>query len=123
VARVTGQEALVDLCAILASDRACGDAAVLQLPRPGSPECDAIFLGAWAAFRHVTTQIGRQVMRSADPTCRVDAMEAFVRGRDAVPAYLRWAETASMIEAGEWDGGPPPVRTSKVAHWAKRRLL
>lgn len=116
------QEALADLCAIFASDRARGDASVLQLPRPGSPECDEIFLGAWTAFRHVTSQIGSQVMREADPKCRVDAMEAFVRGRDAVPAYLRWAETASMIEAGEWEE-EGPVPSSKGSHWAKRRYL
>lgn len=119
----TEQEAMADLCALLASDRALGDAAVLELPRPGSSECDTIFLGAWAAFRHVTTQFGRQIMLETDPQGRIDALEAFVRGRDAVPAYVRWAETAAMIEAGEWDGPTTPVKSSKGAHWAKRRIL
>lgn len=103
---------VASLCSILASDRSCGESAAIQLPRPGSPECDEIFLAAWAAFRHVTTQWGHQIMSEKEGRpCRLDPMDAFVRGRDSIPAYLRWAETEAMIRAGEWEPLPDPQST------------
>jgi hypothetical protein len=96
------QEAMARLCAILASDRARGAASVIDLPLPGTPECDAIFLAAWAAFRHVTAQFGWKLMTDGGIRVRnSDPLEAFVHGK-AIPAHVRWAETEAMIRAGEW---------------------
>lgn len=92
------------LCSIYACDRA-GKKQTIDLPTPGSPECDALFLATWAAFRHVTTELGKQ--RLADEGGRVrasDPLEAFVHGRQ-IPAHIRWAETEAMIRAGEWAHG------------------
>ena len=117
------REAMASLCALYASDRAIDGMGTCQLPKPGSPECDEIFLAAWTAFRYVTTQIGHQrMMTNASAIHRRDPLDAFVRGRDAVPAYIRWAETASMIEAGEWPVESAPT-VSRGKHWSKRRIL
>ena len=90
------------LCSILACDRAAKEQAI-DLPLPGTPECDELFLATWAAFRHVTTELGK--LRLIELGIRVrelNALEAFVHGRE-VPAYVRWAETEAMIRAGEWE--------------------
>lgn len=95
------------LCSIYACDRA-GKEQTIDLPTPGSPECNALFLATWQAFRHVTTELGKQ--RLADQGLRVstsDLLEAFVHGRQ-IPAYIRWAETEAMIRSGEWE------------HWGKQ---
>ena len=89
------------LCSIYACDRA-GKEQTIDLPAPGSPECDAVFLATWEAFRYVTTELGKQ--RMADQGLYVsarDPLEAFVHGRE-IPAHIRWAETEAMIRAGEW---------------------
>lgn len=89
------------LCSIYACDRALKEQTI-DLPRPGSPECNALFLATWEAFRHVTTELGRRCL--ADMGLLVsdrDHLEAFVRGRE-IPAHIRWAETEAMIRAGEW---------------------
>jgi hypothetical protein len=92
---------LAELCSIYACDRARGQQ--IDLPRPGSPECDALFLASWAAFRHVTTEMGKQCMVAAGTPLRdCDALEAFVQGRAAFPAHVRWAEAEAMIRACEW---------------------
>jgi hypothetical protein len=99
---VSCPEQMAIVCAILASDRSRGEESVLALPLPGSPECDATWLATWAAFRHVTTELGRKIMAGDGVRVRQsDPLEAFVRGK-AVPAHLRWAETEAMIRAGEW---------------------
>jgi hypothetical protein len=117
------REAMARLCAIYASDRAIDGVGTCPLPKPGTPECDEIFLAAWAAFRYITTQIGHQLMMTdASAVRRLDPMDAFVRGRDAVPAYIRWAETASLIEAGEWPVEISPTE-SRGKHWSKRSSL
>lgn len=88
------------LCCIYACDRAGKEQ--IDLPTPGSPECNALFLATWAAFRHVTTELGRQ--RMIDKGLRIssrDELEWFVHGRE-IPAHIRWAETEAMIRAGEW---------------------
>lgn len=88
------------LCSILACDRAGEEQ--LELPLPGSPECNALFLATWEAFRHVTTQMGRQSMiERGILRSERDLQEAFVHGRQ-IPAHVRWAETEAMIRAGEW---------------------
>ena len=93
------------LCSIYACDRT-RKTQTIDLPRPGTPECDAVFLATWEAFRHVTTELGRELMIAQG--LRTDAnrqdyhLEAFVRGRQ-IPAHLRWAETEAMIRAGEWN--------------------
>jgi len=102
---------MASLCATLAYDRALGEKSVVQLPRPGTPECDEVFLAAWSAFRHVTTQIGQKLLVEDGHSRRLDPLDAFVRGRDEVPAHLRWAETEAMIRAGEWSGHAPLPRT------------
>lgn len=90
---------LAELCSIYA----CDCERKIDLPRPGSPECDAVFLAGWAAFRHVTTEMGKQCMVAVGTPLRdCDALEAFVRGRAAFPAHVRWAEAEAMIRAGEW---------------------
>jgi hypothetical protein len=89
------------LCSIYACDRALKEQTI-DLPTPGSPECNALFLATWAAFRHVTTELGKLRMR--DQGLRMaesDVLEAFVHGRQ-IPAHIRWAETEAMIRAGEW---------------------
>ncbi len=94
-------ESMAILCSIYACDRA-GTQQTIDLPVPGSPECNALFLATWEAFRHVTTELGKQ--RLAELGKRVsdrDPLEAFVHGRQ-IPAHLRWAETEAMILAGEW---------------------
>ena len=88
------------LCSIYACDRARREQSI-DLPAPGSPECDALFLSTWQAFRHVTTELGRQRMLDQGYVRVHDALEAFVHGRE-IPAYVRWAETEAMIRAGEW---------------------
>jgi len=89
------------LCSIYACDRA-GKEQTIDLPCPGSPECNALFLATWEAFRHVTTELGIQRMAEHGPrTRRIDLLEAFVHGRQ-IPAHIRWAETEAMIRAGEW---------------------
>lgn len=93
------------LCSIYACDRARGQQTI-DLPTPGSPECDALFLATWQAFRHVTTELGK--LRMAEQGIRVrasDPLEAFVRGRE-IPAHVRWAETEALIRAGEWTPQP-----------------
>jgi hypothetical protein len=94
-------EDMARLCSIYACDRARSSQAI-DLPRPGTPECDAIFLATWEAFRHVTTELGRKRMieRGLHVSDR-DHLEAFVCGRE-IPAHLRWAETEALIRAGEW---------------------
>lgn len=88
------------LCSILACDRAGKEA--LELPLPGSPECNPLFLSTWEAFRHVTTELGRQRMiEQGIFRSKLDLQEAFVHGRQ-IPAHVRWAETEAMIRAGEW---------------------
>lgn len=90
------------LCALLASDRTRAQEYQLVLPRPGTPECSEIFLAAWRAYRHVTTELGRQRMRELGVQVRdVDALEAYVWGRQ-IPSYERWAETEALLRAGEW---------------------
>ena len=89
------------LCSIYACDRACKEQTI-DLPLPGSPECNALFLATWEAFRHVTTELGRLRMTELDlPKRSADPLEAFVHGRQ-IPAHIRWAETEAMIRAGEW---------------------
>lgn len=89
------------LCSIYACDRA-RTTQTIDLPRPGSPECDALFLATWEAFRHVTTELGRQRMvEQGAPVRSNDPLDAFVQGRQ-IPAHIRWAETEAMIRAGEW---------------------
>ena len=88
------------LCCIYACDRAGKE--VIDLPLPGSPECNALFLATWEAFRHVTTELGKKLMiEKGLRTPTNDLLEAFVHGRQ-IPAHLRWAETEAMIRAGEW---------------------
>jgi hypothetical protein len=84
------------LCSILACDRA-GKQQTLELPFPGSPECNKLFLATWEAFRHVTTELGKQRLTGL----RRNPLEAFALGRE-IPAHVRWAETEAMIRAGEW---------------------
>lgn len=91
-------DSMAMLCSIYACDRACKEQTI-DLPLPGSPECDAIFLATWAAFRHVTTELGKQ--RMIEQGIRTDPLEAFVHGRQ-IPAHIRWAETEALIRAGEW---------------------
>ena len=89
------------LCSILACDRAAKEQAI-DLPHPGTPECNGLFLATWAAFRHVTTELGKQRMVELGVRVReLNALEAFVHGRQ-IPAHVRWAETEAMIRAGEW---------------------
>ena len=89
------------LCSIYACDRA-GKEQTIDLPLPGSPECNALFLATWQAFRHVTTELGKLRMVEQGIRMRDDNnLEAFVRGRE-IPAHVRWAETEAMIRAGEW---------------------
>ena len=97
------REAMAVLCSIYACDRALC-AQTIDLPVPGSPECDAVFLATWEAFRHVTTELGRQRMvdQGFVRVRALDALEAFVRGRE-IPAHVRWAETEAMLRAGEWE--------------------
>jgi hypothetical protein len=93
------------LCCIYACDRA-GKEQTIDLPIPGSPECNALFLATWEAFRHVTTELGRKRIAELGPRKRrIDPMEAFVHGRE-IPAHVRWAETEAMIRAGEWTPSP-----------------
>jgi hypothetical protein len=89
------------LCSILACDRAHTEQA-LDLPLPGSPECNKLFLTTWEAFRHVTTEMGKLRMAELglQSTAR-DPLEAFVHGKD-IPAHIRWAETEALIRTGEW---------------------
>ena len=87
------------LCGIYACDRA-RKTQVLDLPLPGTPECDALFLATWEAFRHVTTELGKR-MTMPPRGRKIDKLEAFVLGRE-IPAHVRWAETEAMIRAGEW---------------------
>lgn len=90
------------LCSIYACDRA-GKEQTIDLPTPGSPECNALFLATWEAFRHVTTELGK--LRMAERGLRIsarDPLEAFVHGRQ-IPAHVRWAETEAMLRAGEWE--------------------
>jgi hypothetical protein len=97
----TMNETMALLCSILACDRAARGQAI-ELPLPGSPECNALFLATWEAFRHVTTELGW--LRMTELGLRVsarDPLEAFVHGRE-IPAHVRWAETEAMIRAGEW---------------------
>lgn len=94
------KEAVALLCAKLASDRTRPDQ--VSLPKPGSPECDATFLAAWAAHRHVTTELGRRRMAELGISVRKsDPLTAFVHGREAFPAHVRWAEAEAMVRAGE----------------------
>lgn len=89
------------LCCIYACDRA-GKTQTIDLPLPGTPECNALFLATWEVFRHVTTEMGK--LRMAEQGLRVktsDLLEAFVHGRQ-IPAHVRWAETEALIRAGEW---------------------
>ena len=89
------------LCSIYACDRA-GKEQTIELPSPGSPECNALFLATWEAFRHVTTELGK--LRMVEQGIRMrhsDPLEAFVHGRQ-IPAHIRWAETEALIRAGEW---------------------
>jgi hypothetical protein len=89
------------LCCILACDRA-GKEQAIELPLPGSPECNALFLATWEAFRHVTTELGKLRMAELGKlVTERDPLEAFVHGRQ-IPAHVRWAETEAMIRAGEW---------------------
>jgi len=89
------------LCSIYACDRARKEQTI-ELPMPGTPECDAIFLATWEAFRHVTTELGRLRMTELGLRTREESpLEAFVHGRQ-IPAHVRWAETEAMIRAGEW---------------------
>ena len=88
------------LCSLYACDRARRERWV-DLPTPGSPECDALFLATWQAFRHVTTEFGRQIMVDQGSGRIHDALEAFVHGRK-IPPHVRWAETEAMIRTGEW---------------------
>lgn len=89
------------LCSIFANDRATPEQTI-DLPHPGSSECNATFMAVWEAFRHVTAELGRERMVARGIRVRVsDPLEAFVHGRE-VPAFVRWAETEAMIRAGEW---------------------
>jgi hypothetical protein len=89
------------LCSIYACDRA-GKQQTIDLPLPDSPACNALFRATWEAFRHVTTELGKQIMIEQGLRIRrTDPLEAFVHGRQ-IPAHLRWAETEAMIRAGEW---------------------
>ena len=89
------------LCSIYACDRARARQTI-DLPTPGSPECNALFLATWEAFRHVTTELGRLRMAALGARTReANALEAFVHGRQ-IPAHIRWAKTEAMIRAGEW---------------------
>lgn len=89
------------LCSIYACDRA-GKEQTIDLPLPGSPGCNALFLATWEAFRHVTTELGRRRMIELGlPRRSNDPLDAFVHGRE-IPAYIRWAETEAMIRTGEW---------------------
>lgn len=93
-------EKMALLCSIYACDRAGKE--TIPLPLPGSPECNTLFLATWEAFRHVTTELGKQLMiEQGIRTRESDLLEAFVHGRQ-IPAYVRWAETEAMIRAGEW---------------------
>ena len=94
------REDMAILCSIYACDRARPEQA-LDLPTPGSAECDALFLSTWQAFRHVTAELGRQLMLGRGRVRVHDELEAFVRGRE-IPAHVRWAEAEAMIRAGEW---------------------
>lgn len=97
------REAVALVCAKFASDRARSDKHKhVSLPMPGSPECDATFLAAWAAHRHVTAELGRRRMVELGISVRKsDPLTAFVHGREAFPAHVRWAEAEAMIRAGE----------------------
>lgn len=92
-------ESMALLCGIYACDRA-RETQALALPLPGTPECDALFLATWEAFRHVTTELGKRMTKQSRGR-KLDKLEAFVRGRE-IPAHVRWAETESLIRAGEW---------------------
>lgn len=98
---MSANENMALLCSILACDRACA-AQALDLPRPGSPECNKLFLATWEVFRHVTTEMGKRHMADLglQATAR-DPLEAFVHGKQ-IPAHIRWAETEALIRAGEW---------------------
>jgi hypothetical protein len=94
-------EDMATLCSILACDRA-GKTQAIDLPLPGTPECDAIFLATWQAFRHVTTELGKlRLLELGKRVREMNPLEAFVHGRE-IPAHVRWAETEAMIRAGEW---------------------
>ena len=111
------QEEVAELCATFASNWECGEP-LYQLPLPGAPDCDAIFLTAWFAFRYVTTQLGHQLLIAAGSTRhRLDPLEAFVRGRDGVPAYERWAEAEALIRAGEWSAGLNGLQPTQQGGW------
>ena len=100
-ARDDRDENMALLCCIYACDRA-GKEQAIDLPLPGTTECNGLFMATWEAFRHVTTQLGRQ--RMLEKGLRVsarDELEWFVHGRE-IPAHIRWAETEAMIRAGEW---------------------
>jgi len=89
------------LCSIYACDRANKEQTI-DLPRPGSPACNELFLATWEAFRHVTTELGKRRMVELGLRVRTnDPLEAFVHGRQ-IPAHIRWAETEALIRAGEW---------------------
>lgn len=94
------REAVALICAKFASDRTRPNQ--VSLPMPGSPECDATFLAAWAAHKHVTAELGRKHMREKGMTFSMrDTQEAFVHGRTAFPSHVRWAEAEAMVRAGE----------------------
>jgi hypothetical protein len=89
------------LCSILACDRASTQQTI-DLPFPGTPACNQLFLATWEAFRHVTTEMGRlRMIELGIRVTKTDHQEAFVHGRK-IPAHVRWAETEAMIRAGEW---------------------
>jgi hypothetical protein len=89
------------LCSIYACDRA-GKEQTIELPLPGSPQCNALFLATWEVFRHVTTEMGkRRMVQLGMRVSARDPLEAFVQGRH-IPAHVRWAETEALIRAGEW---------------------
>lgn len=94
-------ESMAQLCSIYACDRASRKQTI-DLPHPGTPQCDALFLATWEVFRHVTTEMGK--LRMAERGMRLGAsnpLEAFVHGKH-IPAHIRWAETEALIRAGEW---------------------
>jgi len=94
-------ENMILLCSIYACDRARKEQAI-DLPRPGSSQCNELFLATWAAFRHVTTEMGKQRMvELGGRNHKNDLLEAFVHGHH-VPAHIRWAETEALIRSGEW---------------------
>lgn len=94
-------EEMARLCSIYACDRALKEQTI-ELPHPGTPECDPIFLATWDAFRYVTTELGRLKLQELGiRQSTLNPLEAFVYGRE-VPAHIRWAEAEAMILAGEW---------------------